>query len=211
MTKLKNFLVNLINYWPMSDLTDIVSGANLYNGKNYSFKADRFGNPNSAIYFQNGYLQAPPGVYFRGDFTFTAWINIQSYQRWSRIIDFGNGNPSDNIVLNFGKSGVYIRTEIYCSNAETNITASSLALQKHRWYHVAFVLNGTIGSIYVNGILATNGTMFAPNNVQRTNNYIGKSFSTDPNANAIYDEIKIYQGAMSQANVLNDYQNSVKG
>jgi hypothetical protein len=50
--------------------------------------------------------------------------------------------------------------------------------------------------------------MFAPNNVQRTNNYIGKSYSTDPNAIAIYDEIKIYQGAMSQANVVNDYSYS---
>jgi hypothetical protein len=193
----------------MSNLTDIVSGANLYNGKNYSFKADRFGNPKSAIYFQNGYLQAPSGVYFRGDFTFTAWINIQSYQAYSRIIDFGNGGPSDNVFLFFNDTTPYIG-EAICSGTICNgfKTVSSIKFQLNKWYHVAFVLNGTIGSIYVNGILATNCTNFAPNNVQRANNYIGKSNWADPNANAIYDEIKIYQGAMSQANVVNDYSYS---
>jgi len=162
----------------MSNLTDIVSGANLYNGKNYSFKADRFGN-------------------------------IQSYQAWSRIIDFGNGKPSDNVVLYFYDTSPYIAESICSSTICDGInTASSIKFQLNKWYHVAFVLNETIGSIYVNGILAINCTNFAPNNVQRTNNYIGKSNWGYPNANAIYDEIKIYQGAMSQANVVNDYSYS---
>ena len=28
----------LINYWPMSNLTDLERGANLYRGANYSYK-----------------------------------------------------------------------------------------------------------------------------------------------------------------------------
>ncbi len=53
----------------MSCISDIVGGADLYNGVSYSLTTDRFGNANSAIYLNNGYLQVPTGVYFSGDFT----------------------------------------------------------------------------------------------------------------------------------------------
>ena len=50
------FCILLINYWSMSNLTDLISGANLFGGGNYSFVSDRFGSPNSAIYFNQGFL-----------------------------------------------------------------------------------------------------------------------------------------------------------
>jgi hypothetical protein len=81
----------------MSNLSDVVGGANLYGGSNYSFTFDRFCSANSAIYFNKGYLQVPEGVYFSGDFTVTAWIYLKSYQSYSRIFDFGNGRISDNV------------------------------------------------------------------------------------------------------------------
>ncbi len=41
----------------MSNLSDVISGANLFGGLSYSFVPDRFFN--SAIYFNKGYLQVP--------------------------------------------------------------------------------------------------------------------------------------------------------
>jgi len=75
-----NNQVFLINHWPMSNLSDIVGKADLYNGLNYYFVSDRFCTPNSAIYFKNGFLQVPAGVYFSGDFSVTAWIYLKSYK-----------------------------------------------------------------------------------------------------------------------------------
>ncbi len=69
--------VKLINYWPMSNLNDLIGEANLYNGYNYLFVSDRFCTPNSAIYLRNGYLQIPDGVYLSGDFTVTVWISLK--------------------------------------------------------------------------------------------------------------------------------------
>ncbi len=46
----------LINYWPMNNLSDIVGGANLFEGFSYSFALDRFCLPNFAIHFNQGYL-----------------------------------------------------------------------------------------------------------------------------------------------------------
>ncbi len=41
-----------------------------------------------------------------------------------------------------------------------------------------------------------------------TSNYIGKSNWDAPSADAIYDEFKIYQGALSSDEIMNEYQNS---
>jgi hypothetical protein len=47
----------------MSNLTDLIGGATL-GGSQYSYTYDRFYNPNSAIFLNNGYLKVPAGVYF---------------------------------------------------------------------------------------------------------------------------------------------------
>ena len=67
-------------------------------------------------------------------------------------------------------------------------------------------MNGTTGYIYVNGNQVANDTLNVPNNITRENNYIGKS---DLNADAIYDEFKIYKVALSTNDILNEYQSSL--
>ena len=104
----------MINYWPMNNLSDVVGGANLFGGSSYSFTTDRFGTPNSAIYFNQGYLQAPPGNYFlSGNFTVTAWIYLKSIQSWSRIIDFGDGEKNDNVIFGWYDNTSRIYAEIH--------------------------------------------------------------------------------------------------
>ena len=76
----------------------------MYGGSSYSFTYDRFCNAYSAIYFNIGYLQVPSGAYFKGDFTVTAWIKLISFNQFSQIIDFGNGNFLNNVM--FGLSSL---------------------------------------------------------------------------------------------------------
>ena len=85
----------------MSNLSDIKGGTDLFGGSSYSFIYDRFCSPNSSFYFNHGFLQVPPGVYFSGDFTFTVWTYLKSYQSFSRILDFGNSGPKNNVNLMF--------------------------------------------------------------------------------------------------------------
>jgi len=156
-------------------MTDVIGGNNLYGGTSYSFVADRFNNSNSAIFFNNGYLQVPSGVYFYGDFTFITWIYLQSYaSSWTNIIS-------------------------------SSSISKSVSFQLNTWYHVAFVLSGTTGYLYVNGILIDSESFGTPSNIVRTNNYIGNSNSGYSNALAVYDDIKIYQGALSSSCIMNDY------
>ncbi len=74
----------------MSNFSDVIGGKNFYGGSNSYFVSDRYENSNSAIYFNNGYLNIPPGVYFSVDFTISVYIYLISFQNWSPIINFGN-------------------------------------------------------------------------------------------------------------------------
>jgi len=77
----------------------------------------------------------------------------------------------------------------------------------NQWYFVSFVLGGNICYIYVNGgQVARKISMNVPKNLTRTSNFIGKRNSpTNPNADAIYDEISIYQVALPQTDIMNMY------
>jgi len=194
----------------MNNLSDVMSGANLYGGSNYCFASDRFGSPNSAIYFYKGYLQVPSGVYFSSEFTFTAWINLVRYQDWSRIIDFGNGQGIDNVLLSFKQKNLQTNNpqlvgSVYQGSTNLDLKTSS-NINLNQWHFVAFVLRNSIGYIYLNGNLVESGSLLIPNKINTTKNYIGKSnWGHDPYAEAFYDDIKIYSGALSINDIINKY------
>jgi len=192
----------------MSNLVDVVSGANLFGGVSYSFVPDRFCSPNSAIYFNKGYLQIPEGVYFPGDFTLTAWIYLKSYQFNSRIFDFGSLQTSDNVVLAMLGNTSQMNGKIYKGTVNLNFQTFSI-INLNQWYFISFVFTGTTQFIYLNGNQLATGNLYGQNNINKIGNYIGKSnWGTDLNADAIYDELKIYQGALSSNEIINEYKNS---
>jgi len=190
----------------MSNLSDVVGGADLFGGVNYSFTYDRFCSPNSAIYFNRGYLQARTSVYFSGDFSVTAWIYLLSYQTWSRIFDFGNGQEMDNVALaTVGTTSQQVGIT-FKGSLKSYIETSSI-INLNQWYFISFVLSGTTGKIYVNGSQVLNGTLNVPKNISRISNFISKSnWPSNSNADAIYDDFKIYEGALSASDVMNECQ-----
>ena len=68
----------LQNEWTFNqNLVDSLGANNLLNPINISFSSDRLGSKNSSVYLNSGSINLTPGSYFNGDFTITAWINIQ--------------------------------------------------------------------------------------------------------------------------------------
>jgi len=134
---------------------------------------------------------------------------LKSYQSWARIFEFGNGAGNDNVGLAMNASSSKISGLIYNRSLGISIQTSSI-INLNEWYFISFVLNGTTGYIYVNGNQIANGTLNVPNNVTRTNNFIGKSnWATDLNTDAIYDEFKIYKVALSSGDIINEYKTSL--
>ena len=188
----------------MSNLSDVVGGANMSvvsSSSYFSFAKDRFCNASSAIFFNNGSgLKVPSGVYFSGDFTVNAWINLKANNTPynMRLIDFSQGNYIECISILIGSLKITFNSRENGYSSSAIVTNSFIELNK--WYHVTVTLNGTTGCIYVNGSLVVTGQLKAPRNVLRTVNYIG-----NVNALAVYDDLKIYQRAMSPEQVLYDY------
>ena len=192
----------------MSNLTDEIGGADLYNGLNYSFTCDRYNEPNSSVYLDDGYLQIPAGNYFLYDFTITAWVYIISYTYNSIIFDFGNLNNTDSIFT-FIADGTYASI----SNPKgSNSTIYAFLIRLRQWYHIAFVLYRYRGYLYINGVLVSAGTITIPSIVLRERNFFGRSNQINSNhINAILDDIKLYRGAMTSVQVQADFKKTSKG
>jgi hypothetical protein len=54
-------------------VNDKIAGKNAVTISNSKFAKDRFGVANGAL-LANSTWQLPAGIYFHGDFTFTAWL-----------------------------------------------------------------------------------------------------------------------------------------
>lgn len=138
-----------------------------------------------------------------GDFTIASWVYWNGGQTWSRIFDFGNnslhymflsprtgrGTMGFGIALNGGVGEIYV-------DAPT-------ALPTAQWVHVAVTLSGGDLTMYLNGVAIQtySGLYIQPFQVgPTTRNWLGRSqYGSDPTLNGMLDDFRIYQGAMSGA------------
>jgi hypothetical protein len=197
----------------MSNLSDVIGAADLFNGTTYSYTTDRLNNPNSSIYFNSGFLKIPPSdAYFTGgDFTIMAWIQMKSRKQYARIIEFGNGPYSDSVAFGGGQlnTQLYFAVVLNSSSESSLNTPTTYVIELNTWYHVAAVLQGQKAYIYINGIQVANGPMQRPRSILRKENYIGRSnyhyVNLDDDADAVYDDIKLFKGALKSSDIMNDY------
>ena len=201
----------LLLYYPMNSDASDASGNN-FNGVNYSCApaSDRFNNPGYALYFDgNGaYIDVPDGVYFDGNYTVSAWINPSEIRNWSRLIDFANG-PGDNNVLcaiSMNTTG-YFLNEVYNNSYSGGYVYCSDAPPLDTWTMVTAVLDGNYISIYINGELCTTSyTSQLPQNILRTQNFIGRSnWWGDSYYKGYMDDLRVYNRALDATEITDLY------
>ena len=204
-------MIGLQNYWPIinENVNDTVGMANMYGGVNVSFTNDRFNNSNSAIDLNDGYYSIPAGQYVCGDFTFSIWAYFREQTtRWNRFMDLDNADGQDSIIFAYSmdNNDRIIGFHIF-KGFDYLSTISPGPFTINTWDHYAFTLSGTTGSLYINGNRVACSTQHLPVCRNRTSNFIGKSNSNaDLNANAIYDEIRLYNRALD----VNEIQSLMK-
>ena len=91
---------------------------------------------------------------------------------------------------------------IYIKQFETHLEPS-LPLIIGQWTHLVFTLSGSIGTLYMNGLqISQSFDMYAPRNVNRTLNYVGKSnWVGEANFWGDLDDFRIYNRPLSQSEV----------
>ncbi len=150
----------------------------------------------SALNFKTGvqnYASLPPAVYFSGDFTIECWVYLTATTNWSRIIDFGNGSGSNNVLFSTSAS-TSGNPGFHVGGAQFQATSS---VPLNQWTHLAATLSGNVATIFINGIAAGTSTFSAPANVTRNFNYIGRSNWGwgDPAPEGTFDELRIWSVA----------------
>jgi alpha-N-arabinofuranosidase len=139
------------------------------------------------------------------NFTISTWVDVTSLVSWERIFDFGSGTSKYMFLTPDNGATNTIRFSITTggSNAEQQLTGPAIAA--NTWTNIAVTLSGSIGTLYVDGTaVATNTSMsLNPSSLGNTNHdYLGKSqFSGDPALSGLIDDVRIYNRALSAAQV----------
>ena len=183
---------------------------------NAAYTGDRYGQPNSALALNQGYMSAPPGVYLNGPFTITVWIDLKSYSpQYARILDFGNGANLQNVVFAFNPNTGNINFGVWNDKQQaSSCVATTYQVPLFTWSHVAVAYNSNNAAyIYANGILLLSCNMYSNFhlNTKTSNNYIGRSNwpdeqSAEPGSllNGVLDELKFYNRVLNLNEISSD-------
>lgn len=171
--------------WPINNNLRDVAGTNSHLSGCAQFTYNRELRQDSAISFVEEdqlaarYLTAPANVYFTGDFTITAWVKLNMITRWATLMDFANGQESDNVYVSLTNESMPVLYVYLDDNNGTFIEAtSSSQILEGVWTHIGVTLSARSLSLYLNGRLDSVWEICAsciPRNVMRRSNFVGWS------------------------------------
>jgi hypothetical protein len=171
---------------------------------------DRFNAPNKAYKFNGSsdFIAINKGLQLSQNYTVSAWINTNILSsNWQTVISKYETNL-------FGPYwfGVHLdRPNAWISNGSGTYTFfdSDRAIPTNRWIHLAWTGQGTVGKVYVNGVL--DGTRTIPLMTQNNDLVtIGKQvvwagFDSYCWFNGSLDEIRLYNRAFTPCEITNLY------
>mgnify|MGYP001371839400 CR=1 FL=1 len=131
--------------------------------------------------------------------TFAAWVKWNGGADWQRIFDFGS-NTTRYAVLTPRASSGKMRFTIRIGGS-SQIVEAPAALPTNAWTHVALALDGSRGSLYMNGnlVASSNNITIRPWQLLARSNYVGKSqFATDPMFHGQIDSFRIFGRTLSE-------------
>ena len=136
-----------------------------------------------------------------GAMSVEAFVKYESFNYYSRVIDFGNGAGSDNIILANSFTSSDVEWSVRQGSSEKFIAPSNFWVLGE-WIHVvATVTDGGAMAIYKNGMLeGSKPDGHAPLPMTRTNHYVGKScWATDPYFHGMIRYLGVFDHALALA------------
>ncbi len=142
----------------------------------------------------NQYIDVPDATYdFSEGMSFTAWVYYDSFKKWSRVFDFGNGAGVDNILVANDGTNPHLVFSTRIGSDSKSLKAENV-LETNKWMHIAGSVDPSgNGKLYVNGVLVASGDLHLPESIERTNNYIGRSnWTNDKYYDGKLDELTMW-------------------
>ena len=138
--------------------------------------------------------------------TLSVWVKVNSDRTWQRVLDFGKTSSTGYMFLTTRAVTVDVmRFAITLTSITGEQRLDGPALPVGMWKHVAVVLGTAGGALYVDGVkVATNANLtIRPADLGTiANHWLGRSsFSADPYFAGQLDELRIYDRALTDAEV----------
>lgn len=137
--------------------------------------------------------------------TVSGWVKWNGGGDWQRIFDFGQ-NPGDFFFLTpsdgagLPQCAITPQSDVYVQMLESPVT-----IPVGQWIHVAVVMDGREGILYLNGnaVAVNNSVNLLPSDLAPTNCYFGKSqFPADPKFNGRLSAMRLNSGAVPLARII---------
>jgi len=195
----------------------------LVNGATISTTSDSFKGGDGGLYLASTgvastspYFDISDGIVLgESGLTFAIWFKSSSSGDWARIMEFGNGSPSDTIDVTVSMSGTNrLAYEVQPGGSGYgNEIDSGLTVNDNTWRHFAWTIS-TDGTwkLYINGALSGTDTgQPVPAYVYRTNAWLGKSEWGDAPFNGWMDEFRIYKSVLGSSDITALYSSTAPG
>ncbi len=178
--------------------------------------ADRFGNANSAYYFDgvDDHIRVPnhASLNFRDEISVSFWMKIgQFFGREAYPISHGNWENRWKVSITPDNRTIRwtIKTD-YGVNSGIKDLDSQTQLVTDTFYNITVLYNGSAFEIYINGELDTSSSwsgLILPTTIDLT---IGQVLPNNPDYNfkGVLDDIRIYNYALSVEEIQNIYNES---
>lgn len=177
----------------VSDISERSEDGSLQGGA--SWVAGRVGSNALRLSGGNQYVSLP-GALVQGcsDFTWAGWVNVAADANWSRIFDFGSSTAT-NMFLTPRAGGNILRFAIRSSGGAEQQISYDIDFPLDEWRHVAVVLSGNTGSLYLSGsqVAQSSNIQLNPSDLGATpNNWLGRSqYEVDPYFDGTLDDVRI--------------------
>ena len=164
----------LVGQWLFNgNLNDETSNANHGTGfGGITFTTGVDGTTNSALLFDgiDDYVNIPNHIVFQfgnGSFTLSYWYNTTSTEGDNLVNKCGSGNsapaPYYGISTYAGDGNTSVRTSFNSSILDAN----GPSLANGQWHHIVFTRNGSLLSLYIDGVLNNSGS-FPPDDISNS-------------------------------------------
>ncbi|MGB3006904.1 MAG: LamG domain-containing protein, partial [Chitinophagaceae bacterium] len=217
---------NLVAYYPFNGNANDESGNAInptYTGAGVTLTTDRFGNTNKAYNFDgaaNSYIRMPADLLPTTNRTISLWFNVPDVSNRPGLLGYGgNGSYGTTLLMGLNCTGTG-QYWVQGHGGLNGIGYTYPAVPVNNWYHWVLTINGSEQKIYVNGELKSTANTFSGSTA-----VVGKDLAlgviTSPSGVAPYtdinvgylngklDDVRIYDAAMSDAQVLNLYNSEV--
>jgi len=180
-----------------------------------SFGAGKVGRALVLTASGSGYVSLPPAVFSGlGDFTIATWMNVATHVDWQRVFDTGI-NANQDVAPISGTKYMNLTSRNSSGNLRWSISQDGMLAEESlntpsppaaTWTHVTVVLTGGRGHLFIDGNeveVADSETEATPSSLGAIDYaYLGKSqFSVDPYFDGMLDEFRVYNRALSAAEV----------